>query len=182
MNSQTYLKECLNLSRWHSFRMQSRTSNNSALLRPLMNIPPQPLEQDHAHISLTHPTTIFSSMLVRGMMQPILQLPLREGMYIQLLIPKISMILSNPTRHISLKTLIHYQMTSIRCIKPNKANHHLHPYLGFQRDHSRKPIHSTPKKPLKKYDGPVYVPAEVYKLLSPEAVAALKKYYTELIN
>ena len=33
----------------------------------------------------------------------------------------------------------------------------------------------------KKYDGPVYVPAEVYKLISPEAVAALKKYNTEAI-
>ena len=31
-------------------------------------------------------------------------------------------------------------------------------------------------------NGPVYVPAEVYKLLSPEAVAALKKYNSEAIN
>ena len=53
---------------------------------------------------------------------------------------------------------------------------------GFQRNHPRKPIPSTPKKPFKKYDGPVYVPAEVYKLLSPEAVTALKKYNTEAIN
>ena len=56
------------------------------------------------------------------------------------------------------------------------------PLSGFQRDHPRKPTHSTPKKPFKKYDGPVYVPAEVYKLLSPEADAALKKYNTEAIN
>ena len=43
--------------------------------------------------------------------------------------------------------------------------------------------HST-KKPSapKKYDGPVYVPAEVYKLLSPEAVTALKKYNSEALN
>ena len=40
----------------------------------------------------------------------------------------------------------------------------------------------TPKKPFKKCDGPVYVPAEVYKLISPEAVVALKKYNTEAIN
>ena len=33
-----------------------------------------------------------------------------------------------------------------------------------------------------KYDGPVYVPVEVYKLLSPEAVVALKQYNTEAIN
>ena len=56
------------------------------------------------------------------------------------------------------------------------------PLSGFQRDQSRKPPPSPPKKPFKKYDGPVYVPAEVYKLLSPEAVTALKKYNTEAMN
>ena len=56
------------------------------------------------------------------------------------------------------------------------------PLSGFQRDHSRKSPPSTLKKPFKKYDGPVYVPAEVYKLLSPEAVSALKKYNTEAMN
>ena len=60
--------------------------------------------------------------------------------------------------------------------KPSK------PLSGFQRDHSKKTTPSTPKKPFKKYDGPVNVPAEVYKLLSPEAVAALNKYNTEAIN
>ena len=53
---------------------------------------------------------------------------------------------------------------------------------GFQKDNSRKPTPSAPKKPSKKYDGPVYVPAEVYQLLSPEAVVALKKYNSEAIN
>ena len=56
------------------------------------------------------------------------------------------------------------------------------PLSGLHKDHSRKSIPSTPKKPFKKYDGPVYVPAEVYKLLSPEAVVALKKYNSEAIN
>ena len=56
------------------------------------------------------------------------------------------------------------------------------PLSGFLRNHSRKPSLSTPKKPFNKYYGPVYVLAEVYKLLSPEAVAALKKYNTEPIN
>ena len=56
------------------------------------------------------------------------------------------------------------------------------PLSGFQRNHPRKPTPSTPKKPFKTYDGPVYVPAEVYKLLNPEVVAALKKYNTEAIN
>ena len=42
------------------------------------------------------------------------------------------------------------------------------------------PKRPTPLHPrsLKKYDGPVYVPAEVYKLLNPEAVVALKKLET----
>ena len=61
-------------------------------------------------------------------------------------------------------------------IRPSK------PLSGFQRDPSKKTTPTPPKKPFKKYDGPVYVPAEVYKLLSPEAVVALKKYNTEAIN
>ena len=58
------------------------------------------------------------------------------------------------------------------------------PLSGFQKDHSRKPTSALTKKPSasKKYDGPVYVPAEVYKLLSPEAVIALKKYNSEALN
>ena len=58
------------------------------------------------------------------------------------------------------------------------------PLSGFQKDHSRKPTSALTKKPSasKKYDGAVYVPAEVYKLLSPEAVIALKKYNSEALN
>ena len=56
------------------------------------------------------------------------------------------------------------------------------PLSSFQKDLSRKPTSSAPKKPSKKYDGPVYVPAEVYKLLSPEAVVALNKYNSEVLN
>ena len=56
------------------------------------------------------------------------------------------------------------------------------PLSGFQKDHPRKSTPATPKKPFKKYDGPVYVPAEVYKLVCPEAVVALKKYNSEAIN
>ena len=56
------------------------------------------------------------------------------------------------------------------------------PLSGFQRKHPRKPTLSTPKKSFVKHNGPVYVSAEVYKLLSSEVVAALKKYNTEAIN
>ena len=54
--------------------------------------------------------------------------------------------------------------------------------LSGLRDPSKKTTPTPPKKPFKKYDGPVYVPAEFYKLLSLEAVVALKKYNTEAIN
>ena len=55
---------------------------------------------------------------------------------------------------------------------------------GFQKDHSRKPTSAVTKKPSapKKYDGPVYDPADVYRLVSPEAVTALKKYNSEALN
>ena len=71
-------------------------------------------------------------MLVLGMMQPIFPPLPGGGMYIQLLELKISMLLKNPIKHTSIMTLTHHQMTSIRYIKPSKANHHLHPFLGFR--------------------------------------------------
>ena len=72
-------------------------------------------------------------------------------------------------------------MIFIRYIRPNIAESPPHHYLGSRGiiPESQPPL---PKKPFKKYDRPVYVPAEVYKLLSPEAVAALKKYNSEAIN
>ena len=116
-------------------------------------------------------------MHVLGMMQPIPQLLQREAMYMQLMVPRIPPILRNPMKHNSPKTLTHHQMTSTRCTRPIRPR----PLSGYQRDQSRKSLPSTLKKPFKKYDGPVYVPAEVYKLLSPEVVSALKKYNAEAI-
>ena len=40
--------------------------------------------------------------------------------------------IEDPTKHTSIMTLTHPQMTSIRYNKPNKASHHPHPYLGFR--------------------------------------------------
>ena len=82
-------------------------------------------------------------MLVLGMMQLILPLLPRGGQYIQLLELKISMLLKNLMKHISLRTLAHHQMTSTRCTKPSKANHHLHPYLSFRgiTPESQHPLH-----------------------------------------
>ena len=51
--------------------------------------------------------------------------------------------IEEPTRRIPLRTLIHHQMISTRCTKPNKANHHLHPYLDFRglTPESQHPLH-----------------------------------------
>ena len=72
-------------------------------------------------------------------------------------------------------------MTSIRCIRPNRANHHLKHYQGSEGS-IQKTTSLYTQEHFKKCDGPVYVPAEVYKVLSPEAVSILKKYNTEAIN
>ena len=82
MNSKTLWKECLNLSRWYSFGMQSRISLNSVMLFPLMNTPLEHLEQVLSPSLPTHPTTTFSSMLVLGMMQPIHPPLPKAGTYI----------------------------------------------------------------------------------------------------
>ena len=143
----------------------------------------QPVGMDHSHTSTIHLTTISSSMLVSDMIPPIHLLPLREGMSMLLLVLRTSTPLKNPTKHISLRILTPHQMTSIRYIRPNIAETPT-PLSGFQKDHSSKPTSAAPKKPSapKKYDGPVYVPAEVYKLLTPEAVLALKKYNSVALN
>ena len=120
-------------------------------------------------------------MPVLGMMLPTHQPHPKEGMYMQLLVPKMSPLLRSPTKHSSLKTQIpsddFYQLHQAKHSKRTSK-----PLSGFQRDPSKKTTPTPPKKPFKKYDGPVYVPAEAYKLLSPEAVVALKKYNTEAIN
>ena len=149
MNTLTYLRECQNPSRWHFLRMLSRTFPSSVLLKPLMNTPSPPLEMGYSHTSTIHPTTISSSMLVLGMTQPIHQLLPREGMYMLLLVPRISPILRNLTKHSSLKTLTHHQMISIRYIKPNTVKSHLSHYWGFRgiTTKSQPPLH--PRSPLR---------------------------------
>ena len=41
---------------------------------------------------------------------------------------------------------------------------------------------SGPTKPIRKYDGPIFLPPQIYKLLSQDAMKALKAYNTESIN
>ena len=91
---------------------------------------PPPLGMGHSLTSTTHPTTTSSSMLMLGMMPPIHQLLPREGMYMLLLVPRISPLLRNPTQHSYLKTYIHQQMTSIKYIKSSIPKGLLHHYLG----------------------------------------------------
>ena len=70
-------------------------------------------------------------------------------------------------------------MTFIKYIKPSITKSLQNHYLGSRGIMPRRPPPSTPKKPFKKYDGPVYVPAEVtnssaQKLLLPSRNAILR--------
>ena len=121
MISQIYQKGCLNLSKWHSFKMLSKIFPNSVLWRPLMNTPLLPVGMDHSHTSTIYLTTISSSMLVSDMMPPKHLHPLRGGMSMQLLVLRISTLLKDPTKYISFRILTPHQMTSIRYIRPNIA-------------------------------------------------------------
>ena len=42
--------------------------------------------------------------------------------------------------------------------------------------------HSGPTKPIRRYDGPIFLPPQIYKLLSQQAMRALKAYNTEAIT
>ena len=149
-----------------------------------MNTPLLPAGMDLSHISTIHLTTISSSMHVSGMMLPRLLHPPREGMPMQLLVLKTSTHLETTTKHTSVRILTPQQMIFYQIHQTKQSRKPPTPLSGFQKDHSRKPTSTVTKKSSdrKKYDGPVYVPAEVYKLLSPEAVIALKKYNSEALN
>ena len=41
---------------------------------------------------------------------------------------------------------------------------------------------SGPTKPIRRYDGPIFLPPQIYKLLSQDTMKALKAYNTEAIN
>ena len=41
---------------------------------------------------------------------------------------------------------------------------------------------SGPTKPIRRYDGPIFLPPQIYKLLSQDAMKTLKAYNTEAIN
>ena len=47
------------------------------------------------------------------------------------------------------------------------------------RPHSQQ---AGPQKSFKRYDGPLYLPPQIFKLLSQDAMKALKAYHTEAIN
>ena len=42
--------------------------------------------------------------------------------------------------------------------------------------------HFRPTKPIRRYDGPIFLPTQIYKLLSEDAMKALKAYNTEAIT
>ena len=76
------------------------------------------------HTFHTHPIMIFSSMHVSGMIPPTLQPPETEEMCTQLLEHKLTPTLMSTTKHCSPKALIHLQMISTKCTRPNRVNHH----------------------------------------------------------
>ena len=41
---------------------------------------------------------------------------------------------------------------------------------------------SGPTKPIRRYDGPIFLPPQIYRLLSQDAMKALKTYNTEAIS
>ena len=41
---------------------------------------------------------------------------------------------------------------------------------------------SGPTKPIRRYDGPIFLPPQIYKLLSQDTMKALKAYNTEATN
>ena len=43
-------------------------------------------------------------------------------------------------------------------------------------------LDSGPQKSIRRYDGPIFLPPQIYKLLSQDAMKALKAYNTEAIN
>ena len=126
-----------------------------------MNIPPQPLELGHAHTSPTHPTTIFASMLVRYDATNTSTPSKRSYVYAA----------DGAHDHNGIAEPHRGQFSPDIDIPSDdfdqihQAKHDKQPptpISGFQKDHHRKPTPSAPKKPFKRYDGPVYVPAEVY--------------------
>ena len=182
MNSLIYLRECQTPSRWHSFRMLSRTFPSSALLKHWMNTLLPPLGMGHSLSSITHPTTTSSSMHVLGMMPPTHQTPSKRQNVYAASGPQ-DFTIVDETHETQFSQDIDTPSDDFYQVHQTKHNKKLSkPLSGFQRDHAKKTTPSAPKKPFKKYDGPVYVPADVYKLLSPEAVVALKKYNNEAIN
>ena len=138
-----------------------------------MNIPPPPGEMDHSHSFTIHLSTISLSITSTPSK--------RRNVYAASGTQDFNIIEDPHETHFSqdIETAPDdfYQVHQTKHSRKPTT-----PLSGFQKDHSRKSTPSTPKKPFKKYNGPVYVPAEVYKLLSPEAVVALKKYDSEAIN
>ena len=80
MNSLTYLKECQPI-KMALIQNAVKDIPQLSIVESLMNTPQPPLEMGHSLTSPTHHITIFSTMLLLCMMQPILQpLPKKECM------------------------------------------------------------------------------------------------------
>ena len=70
----------------------------------------------------------------------------------------------------------HIQAISSRHPHPPRPGNTSKPLF---RPHSQQ---SGPQKSFKRYDGPIYLPLQIFKLLSQDAMKTLKAYNTEVIN
>ena len=108
-----------------------------------MNTLPLPLGMGHSLTSITHPTTTSSSMHVLGMMPPTHQPLPKEGIYMLLLVPRISPLLRNPMKHNTPSDDFYQVHQTKHNKKPSK------PLSGFQRDHSKRPPPLHPRSLLR---------------------------------
>ena len=94
-----------------------------------------------------------------------------------ILLPTLTMYQNSPYGGIDLPPDEFYQ------VHPLSSRHPPSPRPG----HPSRPFrpqsqNSGPTKPIRRYDGPIFLPPQIYKLLSQDAMKALKAYNTEAIN
>ena len=177
MNSLIYLRECHTPLRWHSFRMLSRTFPQLSIVETLDEYTSTTSgDGSFSHLNYSSYYNLLINACVRYDAINTSTPSKRRKVYAASGTQDFT-IIEEPHKTQFSQDIDKPSDDFIKYIKPIITKSLQTHYLG-----SRGIMAKTPKKPFKKCDGPVYVPAEVYKLISPEAVVALKKYNTEAIN
>ena len=98
--------------------------------------------------------------------------------YIDSPTPCIDHILVSPYRGIDLPPDDFYQVHALSSRNPpsQRPGQSFRPILRPQSQHS------GPTKPIRRYDDPIFLPAQIYKVLGQDAMKALKAYNTEDIT